>query len=244
MTLASTATNASASDCNMKCNGDANELCGAGNRLTLYTRTAALPPQPSILAGNANYTFATCVQDSPRALTTQLASSSDMTIEKCLVLGNAYQFIGLEYSSECWAGDTWSNQVNASLSSCEMLCSGDDLQYCGGSSKLALYARNSTLPASAKPLVCYEDDVLRALEANNADARSFCPGYLAATTSGAMATQTVASYVSSFAKASVSSACSCFAITATSTATLASSTASSTSSTASSTSSSSSSTLV
>ncbi|PPQ69508.1 hypothetical protein CVT24_001462 [Panaeolus cyanescens] len=34
-------------DCNMACPGDSTEVCGAGNRMTLYQNSAATPPDPA-----------------------------------------------------------------------------------------------------------------------------------------------------------------------------------------------------
>jgi hypothetical protein len=99
---------------------------------------SALPT--GVYAGNANFTFYGCAEEPTdgRALETQLASSSDMTPEKCLSLAAAYSWAGVEYSSECWAGMSLSSGTsNASLSDCSMTCSGDDSLICGGADRLS-----------------------------------------------------------------------------------------------------------
>lgn len=40
-------TNTTASDCNMPCSGDSAEICGAGNRLSVYWSGVTPPPPPS-----------------------------------------------------------------------------------------------------------------------------------------------------------------------------------------------------
>ena len=58
----------------MKCSGDATELCGAGNRLTLYTHKPAIKPQAKIaFAQQAAVSTGSAVQSSS---TTSLAGSS------------------------------------------------------------------------------------------------------------------------------------------------------------------------
>ncbi|KAK8042501.1 hypothetical protein PG994_012984 [Apiospora phragmitis] len=71
-----------------------------------------------------------------------------MTVPQCLTwaASKGYKYAGLEYSSECWGGNTLnSGAANQTNASCSLLCAGNQRTYCGGSSLLSLYITNSTL---------------------------------------------------------------------------------------------------
>ncbi len=86
-------------DCSFSCPGDPSESCGAGNRLSLYTRTAD-PEVPNLSV----YSSRGCYAEPPnaRALAAQGTRAADMTVEKCATFcGNAgYTLFGLEYYTE------------------------------------------------------------------------------------------------------------------------------------------------
>ena len=86
-------------DCSFACPGDATESCGAGNRLTLYTRTTD-PEVPTL----TTYSSRGCYAEPPngRALVAQVTGAPDMTVEQCATFcGNAgYTLFGLEYYTE------------------------------------------------------------------------------------------------------------------------------------------------
>ncbi|KAI1369343.1 WSC domain-containing protein [Xylaria arbuscula] len=73
----------------------------------------------------------------------------EMTVEKCLDFcaqtrpSRPYQLAGLEYSRECWCGDTL-NSLSARLedSACDTACDGANTTACGGALRLSVY--NST----------------------------------------------------------------------------------------------------
>ncbi|KAL8708971.1 MAG: hypothetical protein Q9220_006179 [cf. Caloplaca sp. 1 TL-2023] len=76
-TLASTSVQAPAeSQCNFKCPGDATELCGAGNRLTLYTRNPAVKPQAKFAAANVDSSTTSTSGTSTSQTSTSSSTSS------------------------------------------------------------------------------------------------------------------------------------------------------------------------
>jgi len=78
---------------------------------------------------------------------------SSNTIESCTsACHNAgYNLAGTEYAAECWCGYTiQAGGAPAPATECNMLCSGDNSEYCGGPNRLNVYkdtASTSTPPA-------------------------------------------------------------------------------------------------
>ena len=75
------------------------------------------------------------------------------TIESCtLACQNAgYTLAGMEYSAECWCGTSiQAGGAPASASDCNMLCSGNSTEYCGGPNRLTLYNYTGT-PSTTPP---------------------------------------------------------------------------------------------
>ncbi|KAB5591986.1 fungistatic metabolite [Ceratobasidium theobromae] len=121
----------SASECNMSCAGNAQQKCGAGYRLTLYTKTAAANnPLPSGWVEN----FCT-VDQSSRVLSEFSVTSSSMT--------PAYS--GVENGNECWCGNTVNQAFATKVGDCKTPCAGDSTQYCGAGWRLMVYIKVPTL---------------------------------------------------------------------------------------------------
>ncbi|RMZ89345.1 hypothetical protein DV736_g3426, partial [Chaetothyriales sp. CBS 134916] len=106
--------------------------------------SATCSPLPAANATTpANYRTLGCVTDpiNPRALSdTFYYSSTAMTTDSCADHCSTYTFFGTEYSGECYCGNTLSaSSTNASLADCDMTCSGDSTEICGGPARLSLY---------------------------------------------------------------------------------------------------------
>ena len=56
------------------------------------------------------------------------------------------KYAGVEYARECYCAASLSNTATlaSSAGSCNMLCTGNSKEYCGGSSVLNVYAYNAT----------------------------------------------------------------------------------------------------
>jgi len=69
-------------------------------------------------------------------------AKDDMTVQKCVdyCAGKGYSFAGLEYSVECFCGNSVApNRLTAKK--CTMKCGGDSTQYCGGPQTLSVYKK-------------------------------------------------------------------------------------------------------
>lgn len=81
-----------------------------------------------------------------RALTGASTGADDMTNEKCVKFcgDKGFSMAGTEYSRECYCGNSIPDSakpVAGVVGNCDMTCSGDSNQFCGGSGKLSLYQK-------------------------------------------------------------------------------------------------------
>ena len=67
--------------------------------------------------------------------------SSKNTIEICkkLCFEKGYQYAGVEYSKECFCGNNVPKKVASQQTECNMNCSGDRSQKCGGPNRMNVY---------------------------------------------------------------------------------------------------------
>ncbi|XPS68135.1 hypothetical protein M3J09_000426 [Ascochyta lentis] len=94
-----------------------------------------------------------CLTDSveARALSLFQTSEDDMTVfactSSCKALG--YTLAGLEYSRQCFCGDSIDNNATMTDEGCDMTCVGNSSEFCGGADRLNLYEleAGTTIPA-------------------------------------------------------------------------------------------------
>ncbi|WRT68154.1 uncharacterized protein IL334_005129 [Kwoniella shivajii] len=134
------------SGCNMACAGNtagSSDICGGSSRLSVFNYTAYVPPQLVPLVGT--YKLQGCYSEPSkgRALAAySFSNSTGMSAEWCVngCQAKGYSYAGMEYGQECWC-DKSLNAGSTKLadSACNMLCPGDQREYCGAGSKLAVY---------------------------------------------------------------------------------------------------------
>ncbi|KAJ7057174.1 WSC domain-containing protein, partial [Mycena amicta] len=130
----------SASECNMACAGNSNEICGAGFRISLYTKTVsnitALPTgwSPSMCAIDNNSRVLVGYQATDTALTPASC------INKCASL--SYVLAGVENGQECYCANILTNNpMGARDDQCNVPCAGDSSQNCGGGWRVMIYQK-------------------------------------------------------------------------------------------------------
>jgi hypothetical protein len=109
-----------------------------------------------------------------------LVDYDTMTVEICAAFCASYPYFGVEYSGECYCGiGLQGGSVLSTTASCDMLCDGNQLEYCGGPNRLDVYSSDGppiTVPTPDLPADwtydgCYVDNVnariLQALEIGN-----------------------------------------------------------------------------
>ncbi|CAG8958428.1 hypothetical protein HYFRA_00011105 [Hymenoscyphus fraxineus] len=145
-TIAASATQATAGDCNMPCAGNSTETCGGGNRVNVYWsgKVIAAPGNKPAVGG---YNFSSCRTEPTvgRALGGATTASDTMTIEACATFCRGYTYFGVEYGRECTIG---TGSVVAAASDCSTLCPGDSSEFCGAGGRLTVYALSGTPPPS------------------------------------------------------------------------------------------------
>ncbi|KAI1420608.1 WSC domain-containing protein [Xylaria sp. FL1777] len=142
---------------------------------TTTTTTSSPSPSPStpspttalqiVNSSSSNYTYAGCWNETTGLSGTTglraLGGPSEvlrgqMTVELCLDFCahgsgqmHAYRLAGLEYSRECWCGDTLNSlSVRLPDAACDTPCDGANATACGGALRLSLY--NSTAAVANK----------------------------------------------------------------------------------------------
>ncbi|KAK7521272.1 WSC domain-containing protein [Phyllosticta citriasiana] len=130
--------------CTLACTGNAKQICGDANRLSLFsngTMVQAITPSSPKTAGN--FSLVGCYSDSPvnRGLSAKSTSVSSMTVENCASFCAGYKYFGVEYSQECYCANNVDCSSTVSLSgNCNMQCVANSTQFCGGNGFLNLYA--------------------------------------------------------------------------------------------------------
>ena len=146
------------SQCNTPCTGDTSETCGGANTLSIWEDPTFPPVNPSTISDYRPLGCYTEASDNNRALIFQQnVSSSALTTEICLSSCKAMgmPYAGTEYSGECFCG-TFLNpgSVPTTSDQCNMPCSGDSSETCGGSRILNVYYASdlvSSQPCGSAP---------------------------------------------------------------------------------------------
>ncbi|KAJ9158479.1 WSC-domain-containing protein [Coniochaeta hoffmannii] len=148
-----TSLSATESDCNSPCAASSAQLCGSGNRLSVYRNLVYQqpPPSPSHVAKAGIYGWVGCYTEATngRALSSFSYADDSMTVDTCAAFcaAKGTALMGVEYGRECYCGQTLAaGSVLTATSDCGTLCKNNTLQYCGAGSRLDLF---SQLPPSS-----------------------------------------------------------------------------------------------
>ncbi|KAH7319166.1 hypothetical protein BKA65DRAFT_609130 [Rhexocercosporidium sp. MPI-PUGE-AT-0058] len=114
-------------DCNIPCPGKSSEMCGAGGRISMYSKGTPVvyaAPAPQKVGLPTGWGYAGCIQDNVPSVedpNEQLYTfpykvwddASGNTPEKCITRCQEFGFnaAGLEYGSQCFCGDVANIQV-------------------------------------------------------------------------------------------------------------------------------------
>jgi GH35 family endo-1,4-beta-xylanase len=104
-----------------------------------------------ILATAANGYVGCYTDTATRALPTRLAASNS-TVENCIAAakGGKFAYAGLQYGGECWAGNKPGFTL-VSNAQCNMRCSANTAEICGGSWRNSIYSTTPTPTPTPTP---------------------------------------------------------------------------------------------
>lgn len=164
---------AAAADCSMACSGNNAEACGGPDRLNVFHNDAITTKAtgPATNAGPPGWGFMGCYVDSVGARTLPngypvQGGAQNMTVANCAAAcgANGYTISGVEYSGECFCGNSFSNGGGPApdgLTGCSMTCNGNSSEFCGGPNRLDVYGQGirSIIAPAWSSLGCYTDSV-------------------------------------------------------------------------------------
>ncbi|KAI4235546.1 MAG: hypothetical protein LQ349_003079 [Xanthoria aureola] len=167
-TIGAGSVNATDNGCTLACSGNAGQLCGGPNRLNFYKKdrsatssstvtsttsgASSTATGPSAVQTAGTFVSQGCYSEgtSGRALADTLTASDTMTVGKCAAFCQGYTYMGVEYGSECYCGNTIGpGSAAVTDGGCSMTCGGDKSQLCGGSNRLNFYKSSPSASGSS-----------------------------------------------------------------------------------------------
>ncbi|CAM9919517.1 unnamed protein product, partial [Ectocarpus sp. 8 AP-2014] len=125
-----------AATCDMACSGDADEICGGFDAMSIYS-TGSDPvetptpvdvvetPTPVDVVDPTDPTYLGCYGDSQTDRVFSVTTDSgSMTSAVCASFCSDYAYYGTQYGEECWCGNN-SGYDTYGAATCNMACSGD-----------------------------------------------------------------------------------------------------------------------
>ncbi|KAL2802194.1 hypothetical protein BJX63DRAFT_441347 [Aspergillus granulosus] len=109
---------------------------------TTTTSASSAPTQPARVG---TFSLIGCYSDQvdPRVLVADSSEdSTGMTVEACVSLAKAgsWRYAGVEYSSQCFVGNQLHGGTLFASSDCNMPCSGNPGETCGGGNRIQIYS--------------------------------------------------------------------------------------------------------
>ncbi len=143
-------------ECNKSCAGNSSQICGDGNRLSLYHDPAITGPidPPKIINGSSGwlgcYTETGRSGGEGRTLSDASYTSANMTLSSCEKFcvktgletqqNTPFKYWGVEWGQECYCGDTIAKgATKVDDKECQQVCVGNKNEACGGSLFVSLY---------------------------------------------------------------------------------------------------------
>jgi len=154
--------------CISQCNGNKNEICGGSSRLSIYS--ASGPPSPENSAPSpttsgisvptaipAAWSYKGCWVDGAygRILAHVEQDNQALTVESCIITCSSLGYIiaGMQYGVQCFCGNTIrSGGILGAENTCNVACSGNANEVCGGGYRDSIYS-NMTLVVESAPTV-------------------------------------------------------------------------------------------
>lgn len=174
--------------CTFSCSSDSSQACGGdGGFISVYYDTtkytitnetytdkpgeASGGPYTRQSIGNYNHIGCYTEANQGRALSGKAvgAPAAGGSVAFCESSCRGYNYFGVEYSNECFCGDTinggsvLSSGATPAITGCDNICGGNSSEYCGGGGRLNMYQLNtvsSSAVASSSALVSPTDSII------------------------------------------------------------------------------------
>lgn len=148
------------SSCTFPCTGNSSQTCGGNDIISVYQDpTFPIVDDTTISDFQSIGCYSEGSNGRSLAWRQDQVSSTSLTIESCLSAckKGGYSFAGVEFAQECYCGVVLGNgTLPVDSSQCNMPCTGDDSETCGGRGTLNLYVAKdmeSTEPCNGTPPV-------------------------------------------------------------------------------------------
>ncbi|HZS39580.1 MAG TPA: WSC domain-containing protein [Polyangia bacterium] len=125
-------------DCNMRCSGNQAQLCGGNWRNSVYQHAGppSVPPQPP---GPARAAYVGCFVDQDDRDLPDAFMDGNMSVERCAEHCRNERYFGVQYGNQCFCGNRYGRYGQAADGDCNMRCSGNQAQLCGGNWRNSVY---------------------------------------------------------------------------------------------------------
>jgi len=133
-----------ADNCDMKCSGDPNQICGGSWANSVYSVALGAPVMPgsSVQApSTAPPGGMGCFKDDyVRDLDGYSVTTGNMTLQHCVstCAGRGFAFAGAQFGAWCFCGNRFGRYGRSNQ--CDTPCNGDRSQICGGGMANSVYA--------------------------------------------------------------------------------------------------------
>ena len=137
---------ADAANCASPCPGDPDQTCGDAAHVEVYRTPAPVVPTPQAI-GRSLSVYQGCYTETGqysrrRTLYGPSNSGTQMDHARCARVCQHYLYWGVEYGSECYCANSITPGARRVYhDECDMPCSGEPSELCGGSHRIAVYRR-------------------------------------------------------------------------------------------------------
>ncbi|XP_050537386.1 uncharacterized protein LOC126903300 isoform X2 [Daktulosphaira vitifoliae] len=154
-------------ECKQKCSGDLTASCGGPpNFVSAYITDSSIN---SGLVSRGSYPIAMYLgcfaenanDEENRLLKNPIGPNNHNTPQKCseICFKKGYVYAGVTYGLECWCGNQRPSKTSVvENSNCDVRCSGDKNQFCGGGWKIGIYATGLTEYVANNYIGCFEEE--------------------------------------------------------------------------------------
>ncbi|KAI9813053.1 MAG: hypothetical protein M1827_004273 [Pycnora praestabilis] len=136
------------------CDGDPSEGCGGSEFVVIYTfegdttsTSSSIPtstytgPTTTVSATVGEYLYLGCYSQDTSLNLLNGFQSDQLTIEECAIFCESYGYMGFSEGDACGCGNALYNNPPITETDCDLTCSGNNLENCGGTDSVQLYSK-------------------------------------------------------------------------------------------------------